>query len=195
MTLEQIEAVLSAHPEVPVMVDEAYFEFSGVTAVPLLGRHDNLVITRTFSKAFALAGLRLGYAISNPDFIHQLLKVRIPYDVNVLAVVAASVQLAEPEGWQGYVAEVMERAKPMVERFLTEQGLDYTPSAGNFLLVRPDDPRAAAAFLEQNGILVRPQRPPVDDTFRLSIGTMADMERFIEVFSRYPGLGNRPGSA
>ena len=187
-TVEQIEAVLSAHPKVAVMVDEAYYEFSGVTAVPLLERYGNLVITRTFSKAFALAGLRLGYALSNPEFIAQLHKVRIPYDVNVLAVVAAEAQLAAPDGWREYVSEVMERAKPMVERFLDERGVAYYPSGGNFLLVRPDNPRAASDYLRENGILVRPQRPPVEDTFRLSIGTAADMERFMEVFAGYPGL-------
>lgn len=187
-TVEQIEAVLIAHPEVAVMVDEAYFEFSGVTAAPLLERHGNLVITRTFSKAFALAGLRLGYALSNPDFITQLHKLRNPYNVNMMAVVAAGAQLAAPDGWREYVTEVMERAKPMVERFFDEHGIVYTPSAGNFLLVRPDDPQAAADFLRENGILVRPQRPPVEDTFRLSIGTAADMERFIKVFAGYPGL-------
>lgn len=196
-TLEQIETVLSAHPGVGVMVDEAYYEFSGVTAVPLLERYQNLVITRTFSKAFALAGLRMGYALSNPDFISQLYKLRIPYDVNVLAVAAAAAQLAAPDGWRGYVAEVMEQAKPMVERFLGEHGLPFYPSGANFLLVRPDDPQAVADYLRANGILVRPQRPPVDDTFRLSIGTVQDMRRFMEVFSRYPGLesgaGNRGG--
>ena len=187
-SLEQIEAILAAHPQVAVMVDEAYFEYSGLTAVPLLERHDNLVITRTFSKAFALAGLRLGYALSNPEFIAQLHKVRIPYDVNVVAVVAAQAQLRDPAGWRGYVDEVMNRAKPMVERFFDEHGVIYYPSAGNFILVRPDDVRQAAAFLESERILVRPQRPPAEGTFRLSIGTVADMQRFMEVYARYPGL-------
>ncbi|MCH8888362.1 MAG: aminotransferase class I/II-fold pyridoxal phosphate-dependent enzyme [SAR324 cluster bacterium] len=195
VTVEQIESVLSAFPEVAVMVDEAYYEFSGLTAVPLLERYGNLVITRTFSKAFALAGLRLGYALSNPDFITQLHKLRNPYNVNMLAVVAAGAQLAAPEGWKAYVTEVMERAKPRVERFLSEHGVAYYPSGGNFLLVRPDDPQAAADYLRQHGILVRPQRPPVEDTFRLSIGTAADMELFMEVFARYPGLDASAGKS
>jgi histidinol-phosphate/aromatic aminotransferase/cobyric acid decarboxylase-like protein len=77
----------------------------------------------------------------------------------------------------------------MVERYLDEHSIAYYPSGGNFLLVRPDDPQAAADYLRDHGILVRPQRPPVEDTFRLSIGTAADMERFMEVFAGYPGLG------
>ena len=186
-SLEQIETILRTHPDVPVMVDEAYYEFSGKTAVPLLARHDNLVITRTCSKAFALAGLRLGYALSNADFIAELHKVRIPYDVNSLAVVAAQAQLEHPEAWQDYVTEVMQRAKPMVERFLREHGVFFYPSEANFLLVRPDDAQAAADYLKAHDILVRPQRPPVADCFRMSIGTVAEMQRFMEVWSRYPG--------
>jgi len=186
-SLEQIETILRTHPDVPVLVDEAYYEFSGATAAPLVDRYDNLVITRTFSKAFALAGLRLGYALSNAAFIGELLKVRIPYDVNSLAVVAAEAQLDRPEAWQAYVAEVMQRAKPMVERFLREHGVFFYPSEANFLLARPDDAQAAAEYLKAHDILVRPQREPVADCFRMSIGTVAEMQRFMEVWARYPG--------
>jgi histidinol-phosphate aminotransferase len=187
-SLEQIETLLRAHPDVPVMVDEAYYEFSGKSAVPLLARHDNLVITRTCSKAFALAGLRLGYALSNAEFIAELSKVRIPYDVNSLAVVAVTAQLEHPEAWQAYVAEVMQRAKPMVERFLREHGVFFYPSEANFLLVRPDDPHAAEDYLKGHDILVRTQRSPVADCFRMSIGTVAEMQRFMEAWARYPGV-------
>jgi histidinol-phosphate aminotransferase len=186
-SLEQIETLLRTHPGVPVMVDEAYYEFSGRTAAPLLDRYDNLVITRTFSKAFALAGLRLGYALSNAAFIAELTKVRIPYDVNSLAVVAAEAQLDRPEGWRAYAEEVTQRAKPMVERFLREHGVFFYPSEANFLLVRPDDAQAAADWLKRNDILVRPQRAPVADCFRMSIGTVEEMRRFMDAWSRYPG--------
>jgi histidinol-phosphate aminotransferase len=185
---EQIETILRTHPEIPVLVDEAYYEFCGKTAVPLLARYDNLVITRTCSKAFALAGLRLGYALSNAAFIAELSKVRIPYDVNSLAVVAVQAQLERPQAMQAYVAEVTQRAKPLVERFLREHGVFFYPSEANFLLVRPDDVQAATAWLKEHGILVRPQRAPVDDCFRMSIGTVAEMHRFMEAWSRYPGV-------
>ncbi|MDH4249327.1 MAG: histidinol-phosphate aminotransferase family protein [Deltaproteobacteria bacterium] len=180
-----IEALLHSFPDVAVMVDEAYFEFSGHTCLGLLARYDNLVITRTFSKAFALAGLRLGYAISNPGFIRELEKIRIPYDVNSLAVVAAEAALDDPAPWRGYVAEVMLKAKPSVERFLKEHGVFFVPSQTNFLLIRPDSAAEACQFLESHGILVRPQKKPIADMFRMSIGTMPDMQRFMQVFSTY----------
>ncbi len=186
-SLEQIERLLKGHPDIAVLVDEAYYEFSGCTAAPLLRRYDNLIVTRTFSKAFALAGLRLGYALSSAAFIAELHKIRIPYDVNALAVVAAEAQLDHPQSWQAYVDEVMHSAKPMVERFLGEHGVFYFPSDANFLLVRPDDVQACHAYLKAHDILVRPQRAPVADTFRMSIGTVAQMRRFMEVYSQYSG--------
>jgi len=184
----QIEAIASRHPDVAVYVDEAYFEFSGKTAVPLLARHANLVISRTFSKAMALAGLRFGYALSNAEFIRQLGKIRIPYDVNSLALAAAEASLDHPEGWRAYVREVMDEAKPLVERFLREHGVTFFPSDANFLLVRSPDPAGVTAHLKARGILVRPQRPPVGDCFRVSIGTVAEMRRFLKALSEYPRL-------
>jgi histidinol-phosphate aminotransferase len=182
---EQIVAVLRAHPDIPVLVDEAYFEFTGETVAELVPAHDNLVITRTFSKAFALAGLRLGYAISNAPFIRELHKVRGPFDVNALAVKAAETVLDHQEGWRGYIEEVMTRAKPMVERFFDEHQVTYFKGAANFMLVRPPDRDRAYEHLRKNKILVRPQSPPIGDTFRLSVGTVADMTRFMEVYSEY----------
>jgi len=181
----QVRELLGRFPEVAVLVDEAYHEFTGRTVAPLVREHDNLVVTRTFSKAFALAGLRLGYALSNAAFIRELHKVRGPYDVNMLAVQGAEAALAHPEGWRDYVAEVMTRAKPMVERFFTEHGVPFVRGEANFMLVRPPDVAAACAFLRERGILVRPQREPVADMFRLSVGTTADMQRFMAAFADY----------
>jgi histidinol-phosphate aminotransferase len=183
--LDQIETILQRHPDVPVFVDEAYYEFSGRTAVPLLARHDNLVLSRTFSKAMALAGLRFGYAVSNAEFIGQLAKLRIPYDVNTAAAVAAEASLDHPEGWRAYVREVMEQAKPQLERFLDERGVPYYRSDANFILVRAGDPAPLCEYLREQGILVRPQRPPVGDCFRVSIGTVAEMRRFMQAYGAF----------
>ncbi len=184
-SVEQIETLLRDHPAVAVFVDEAYYEFSGLTVVPLLDRYDNLVISRTFSKAQALAGLRFGYALSNAPFIAQLEKLRIPYDVNAMAIVAASASLDHPEPWQAYVREVMQKAKPMVERFFDEHGVRYYRSDCNFLLVQCARPQQVSEFLQARRILVRPQRAPVDDCFRVSIGRVEDMQRFMQAYALY----------
>ena len=183
----ELQAILERVADVPVLVDEAYFEYTGLTHVVFLARHDNLVITRTFSKAFALAGLRVGYAISNPAFIGELAKVRGPYDVNMLAVTAAATLLEQQTEWRGYIEEVMTRAKPMVERFFDEHGVPYFKGSANFMLVEPGDATDAYEFLKRNRILVRPQREPIAGTFRLSVGTVADMTRFMGVYSDYLG--------
>lgn len=183
--IEAVEQILSSHPNVAVLVDEAYHEFSGHTVLPLLERYDNLVVIRTFSKAFALAGLRLGYAVGDPTFIEELVKLRIPYDVNALALEAGTALLEQPEPWQAYVREVMEQAKPMVERFFSEHGVTYYPSRANFLLVQPDDLQGAVGHLREHRILVRPQRAPVSDMFRMSIGTVEQMQRFMQVYADY----------
>ncbi len=132
----------------------------------------------------AMAGLRFGYAISNPAYIRELHKLRIPYDVNSLAVVAAAASLDNPEPWQAYVREVMERAKPLVERFFTEHGVAFVPSDCNFMLVKDPDPNAVYEFLMARGILIRPQRQ-TPEYFRVSIGTVAEMQRFMQVYSEY----------
>ena len=183
--LQQVEELLRRHPRVAVFVDEAYYEFSHNTVVPLLERYDNLVISRTFSKAQAIAGLRFGYALSNAEFIAQLHKLRIPYDVNSMAVVAAEASLDHPEPWQAYVREVMEQSKPLVERFLTEHGVPFFHSDCNFILVQAGDPQAATEFLKEHDILVRPQRPPVEQCFRVSLGTVEQMRSFLRAFSSY----------
>jgi histidinol-phosphate aminotransferase len=183
-TIEQIEALADRYRDVCIFVDEAYYEFSGKTVVPLLAKYDNLVISRTFSKAMAMAGLRFGYAVSTPDFIRELHKLRIPYDVNSLAVVAAAASLDHPAPWQVYVQEVMGHAKPMVERFLEEHRIPYVHSDCNFMLVRDRDPQAVYEYLKARGILVRPMRQ-APEYFRVSIGTVAEMQRFLETYAAY----------
>ena len=189
--LDRVEALLQRFPELCIFVDEAYYEFSGKTAVPLLARYDNLVISRTFSKAMAMAGLRFGYAVSNPDFIRQLAKLRIPYDVNSVACAAAAASLEHPEPWRAYVAEVMGRAKPLVERFLDEHGVPYVKSDCNFMLIRDENPAAVYEALKARGILVRPQRQ-LPDYFRVSVGTVAEMQRFLQAYGDYLASAGTP---
>jgi histidinol-phosphate aminotransferase len=192
-SLEQVETLLKRFPDVAIYVDEAYYEFSGVTAVPLLKQYGNLVISRTFSKAMAMAGLRFGYAVAEPGLIRQLYKLRIPYDVNSLAVVAAAASLDHPEPWQSYVREVMQRAKPLVERFLTEHGVPFVKSDCNFMMVRDDDPERVYGYLKARDILVRPQRQ-APQYFRVSVGTVEEMRRFLQVYGEYLDQLGKPAS-
>ena len=185
VTQEQIEDLLKSFPHLPVLVDEAYYEFSGDTCVSLLSSYPNLVVIRTFSKALGMPSLRLGYVVASPDFIIHLQKIRGPYDVNVVAVFAASEQLKHPEHWQGIVKHLLEESKPALEKYFAENKVKYYSNQTNFMLVEPPDPAAAVKFLKENKILVRPMGPPISHTFRMSLRMLPDMQRFMEVYSRF----------
>jgi histidinol-phosphate aminotransferase len=170
-------------PNAIVYVDEAYFEFSGVTAAGLVDKYPNVIISRTFSKAFGLAGLRIGYVIAQQQYITEMLKVRGPYDVNQLAYRAAVAALANTEDVKSYCREVMEQAKPLVEKFFRQNNVNFYPSAGNFILFKPANPAAVAETLRREGIAVRPQaKPNIKGTLRLTVGTTAQMKTFIGVY-------------
>ncbi|MBC8259428.1 MAG: histidinol-phosphate aminotransferase family protein [SAR324 cluster bacterium] len=182
---EQIEDLLKTFPDIPVLIDEAYFEFTGKSSVPLLVSYPNLIIIRTFSKALALPSLRLGYVIAAADYIVQLQKIRGPYDVNLVAVLAAREQLLHPEHWQSVVRHLMEESKPALEKYFDEQQVKYYASAANFMLVEPENVAEATAYLKEYKILVRPMSSPIAHTFRMSLRMLPDMLRFMEVYSSY----------
>ena len=185
IALQAIEDLLSTFPEQPILVDEAYFEFTQHTALPLLASYSNLIITRTFSKAFAIPSLRLGYAIGRPDFIQHLYKIRGPYDVNMVALVAARAQLERPQIWQERIRHIMEESKPTLERFFDESGVTYFKGAAHFMLVQPKNVQETLEFLKTNGILVRPMSSPIEHTFRVSVGTLEQTQYFILVYKKY----------
>lgn len=178
ISAEKIEDILQRMPETLVYVDEAYFEFSGVTVAGLINQYSNLIITRTFSKAFGLAALRIGYVISCKENIEQMLKVRGPYDVNQMAKVAAEAALEA--GVDDYVEEVMQVAKAMVEDFFRKKQIEFYPSGANFIYFKA--PRAdLVELLKAEGILVRPQN---DDFIRVTIGQEKQMKQFIQSLTK-----------
>ena len=186
-----IQELAEAHPDVPVLVDEAYYEFTGRTVASLLRTHGNLIVLRTFSKAFAMAGLRLGYLAADPEVIHQVSKLRLPYDVNTAAIVAAEAQLREVEQVRRYVATLMGEVKPAVVGFLEQHGVEHWPGAANFVLVRPERCAEAVAYLREAGILVRAMHGErLEGTFRMSMGSPEEMRFVMEAYAAY--LAGRP---
>lgn len=179
LSVLEIENILKQYPNSMVFVDEAYFEFSLITATKLIDDYPNLIISRTFSKAFGLAALRIGYLISQKQNLEQLFKVRGPYDVNSVAVAAASAALDDLEDLAKYRDEVMNEAKPLLEEFFRENGIKFLPSAANFLLFKPSDSKIVFETFRENGILVRPRE---EGTIRVSIGTLKQMKEFIKIY-------------
>ncbi|MEE4358477.1 MAG: histidinol-phosphate transaminase [Desulfococcaceae bacterium] len=186
LSLSRIRDILEKAGDIPVIADEAYFEYTGVTALALLSSYPNLIITRTFSKAFAMAGLRLGYAIASPELIAEFHKIRGPFDINSCAVTAAGAQLDDPHAWKAYVVEIMQKAKPFLENFFTEKGVKYYPGAAHFMLVQPENRDEAVAFLKEQGILVRPMTAPlIRRTFRMNAGTLEQTKKFADAYQKY----------
>lgn len=185
--VEFVVELVEAYPETPVVVDEAYFEFTGVTVAPLVRQYPNLVVLRTFSKAFAMAGLRLGYVVARPEVVDQLVKIRNPFDVNSLAVVAGLTQLGRLDEMRASVAEMMGRTKPAVVGFFRRNGVPVWPGAANFLLVRPPVCAETVDRLRAAGILVRRMTPPpLAGMFRMNLGTPDEMATFLDVYRDLP---------
>lgn len=180
LPLEKIETILRAASGTLVYVDEAYFEFSGVTAVGLIQKYPNLFVTRTFSKAFGLAALRIGYLMSCKANIDEMLKVRGPYDINQIAVVAADASLKTLPELKQYCDEVMKEAKLFTEKFLRKKGIEFFPSGANFIYFKEPFARFSDK-LEESGILIRPQ---ADGYARVTIGTLTQMQRFVEFLNQ-----------
>lgn len=171
--------------DVAVLHDEAYFEFSKITAKDFINDFDNLFITRTFSKTFGLVSTRPGYVLSQKKNIKELLKIRGPYDVNMFAKVAICAALEDLDYMRKYVREVMEKSKPKLEKFFKENKVKFWPSKANFLLVKPGNQKRGLEILKSEGILVRQRKDPdIEGTIRVSIGTLKDTTRFIKAYSK-----------
>ena len=177
VSIDAIEEIAKKAPNAIILVDEAYFEFSGVTAIPLIKKCPNIIITRTFSKAFGLSSLRIGYIVAEKNYINELLKVCGPYTVNMFAYTTALAALDDLQNMQNYVTEVITQAKPMVEEFFTKENITFYPSSANFLLFKPDQKNIIKS-LRDNGISVRSR----EDMLRVSIGTVDQMKQFIKVY-------------
>lgn len=158
-----------------VVVDEAYFEFSGQNAVSLLSRYSNLIVLRTFSKAMALAALRVGYLLASPDLVREVAKAVLPYNLNVVSQTAADV------GIEMFASRLV----PLIERICSERdrlyeelkripGLTPVPSRANFIVVRSQlEPRRVFNELLKRDILIRDvsKYPLLQNYFRVSVGT------------------------
>lgn len=180
ISVADIEKICKKAKDAIVYVDEAYAEFSGVTAVPLLDKYPNLIITRTFSKAFGLVALRIGYVIARPELIKEMLKVRGPYDINMVSLCAAKTALQNLDNLDNYVDEVMEKSKPMLEKFLDDVDIRYYESGSNFILIKPKDSKKIYEKLIQNGIQTRLRKDEsINGAVRITIGTIKQTKQLI----------------
>jgi histidinol-phosphate aminotransferase len=171
---ERIERLLE-RLEAPLLLDNAYGEFSRHDYRPLLARYPNLVLFRTFSKAWSLAGMRLGYLMADPRLVAELIKVKLPYNLSHAAVLAGRVVLAAEEEARRRV-EILIARRPQWAVMLAEAGLEVFPSEANFVLARcgsPEEARKVREGLEARSIRVRDMGgyPGLAGCLRVSVGT------------------------
>jgi histidinol-phosphate aminotransferase len=176
---DAIVRIAEQAPQAVVLVDEAYYHFFGETVLDLIGKIPNLVVARTFSKAYGLAGLRLGALIAAEETMQWLRRVISPYSVNQLALICLPAALEDRAYLQWYVAEV-KTARAELARSLTELGLKHWPSEANFILTRIGSEHAAfVRAMRARGILTRDRSgdPGCDGLVRITVGTCEQMQQ------------------
>ncbi len=179
ISLKAIEQILQRAGNAAVLIDEAYYEFCGVTALPLIKDYSNLFVSRTFSKVYGLAGLRIGCLFTQPANAALLRKGQSPYSVNAVAAATARIAIQDQEFITGYVTEVL-AARQLTEVGLEKLKIRYFPSDGNFILMDLGD-RAERVVkgMRERGILVRDRGHEIPGAVRVTIGTRDQMDRFL----------------
>ncbi|MGE0449308.1 MAG: histidinol-phosphate transaminase [Vicinamibacterales bacterium] len=176
-------ASLAAATDALVLVDEAYVDFADDNCIGLLAQHPNVLVTRTVSKGYGLAGLRFGYAVGHPDVIAQMTKVKDSYNCDAIAIAAAAAALEDQEYARARWSDVRAERARLSSR-LSERGFAVVPSRANFVLAAVPPGLSAGhlyAALKQAGVLVRYfDAPGLDDKLRISVGTAQEMQALIE---------------
>lgn len=188
--LALVKKALSDFPDKLFIIDEAYYEFTGNTAKELVERHDNIIITRTFSKAFALAGFRIGYMIASPNNIAVISTIRNPKNITSLSQVAAISALSDIQYMWEYVREVKKAKKEFESNLLDMKNKKIQLSnsgGGNFSLLKVNDSEKFIAFLESKNVFIRNYGHVngMDGYVRITIGTSAQMHKVFGLIRNY----------
>ena len=176
LALEAIERLLQANPDTVVLVDEAYIDFGGVSAISLVERYGNLLVCQTLSKSRSLAGLRVGFAVGHPDLIEALERIKNSfnsYPLDRIAIAGAAASFEDRAYFASTCQRVIDSRQALVAE-LQLRGFDVLPSAANFIFARHPQRDAAqlAAGLREHGVIVRHfKQARIEQFLRISIGT------------------------
>jgi len=178
--LDGIKKILLAAPQAAVLIDEAYFEFSEITALEWIREYSNLFVSRTFSKVYGMAAMRCGCLFSGAANVAWLNKAQSPYSLNALASLAARAAIRDRAYVESYVDEVL-AARALAYEGLHKLGIKTFPSEANFILFQLGD-RAVPIrdALRERGVLVRDRSYEIPGCVRVTIGTRVQIERFLE---------------
>ncbi len=179
-TLDTI-AGLAAATDALVIVDEAYMDFGGESALPLVADHANVAVVRTFSKAFALAGARIGYVLASPTLVEDLRRVRLPYHLSALTQAAGLTALRHADEAAASIDAIREQRDRLVEALSRIDGATVFPSQANFVLFQPPgDAKATWQALLDRGVLIRDLSGVVPNALRVTAGTAHEVDLFLK---------------
>ena len=188
LALEAVEQMLQANPDSVVVVDEAYIDFGGQTAISLVDRYPNLLVTQTLSKSRSLAGLRVGLAVGHPDLIEALERIKNSfnsYPLDRLAIVGAAAAFEDQAYFEQTCRQVIDSREQLVAQ-LTDRGFQVLPSAANFIFARhpEQDAAALAAKLREQGVIVRHfKQQRIAQFLRISIGTPEQNQALLDALN------------
>ena len=186
VSTETIKAILKHNESSVVILDEAYVDFGGQSAVKLISDYSNLLVIKTLSKSHSLAGLRVGYALGNEELIEGLILIKDSinsYTVDRLALAGAKEAIKDDAYFQETRSKIM-KSRERVSARLMEMGFKVIPSQANFIFISSEQTPGSVLFqrLREKSILVRYfNKPKIDNFIRVTIGTDAEMDRFLKV--------------
>ena len=185
MALDAVEQILKANPDSVVIVDEAYIDFGGETAIALVDRYPNLLVTQTLSKSRSLAGLRVGLAVGHPDLIEALERVKNSfnsYPLDRMAIVGAAAAFDDREYFENTCSLVIASREKLVAQ-LEGKGFDVLPSAANFIFARhpKHDAAGLAAKVREQGVIVRHfKQERIAQFLRITLGTPEQNQALVD---------------
>jgi histidinol-phosphate aminotransferase len=181
-----LRTILEAHSGI-LILDQAYVEFGGFNAIPLLKEFPNLIVTRTFSKAMAGAGLRLGYMLGKPEIIGEINKIKLPYNINFFSERVAEVLLTHLDYVRVKVAEIIAQRDILYAFFKSLPLENVYPSSSNFIMVRSKRKTELFEHLARSGILVRDvsKYPMLENCLRINAGTAEENQALQKVMKEF----------
>ena len=185
LPLSEIERLVKSNPDRIVVIDEAYVDFGGESAVGLTKKYNNLLVTGTFSKSRSMAGARLGYGIACPEIIEDLTRIRYstnPYNVNRMTMAAGVGALLDKEYFEENCKAIIKN-REWTENELSALGFEFTNSKANFIFAKSDriDGKELYLSLKEKGVLVRHfDAPRISDYNRITIGNVAEMQTLVD---------------
>ncbi len=185
-----VEDILKHNQDVVVIVDEAYIDFGGATALPLLEKYENLLVVRTFSKSRSMAGLRIGYAIGNQELIKALNDVKYSfnsYTMNLPSILLGTASLKDESYFRETTEKIME-TRSWFESEMQKLGFSFPDSKANFIFASHKEVPAKEIFeaAKEHKIYVRYfEKPRIDNYLRISIGTREEMQKLLDFLTDY----------